>query len=119
MEGKELPAPLTTAEMVREFIDGKTSTVVLDVSEQTDSPEPECPFKVGDAVYMYGSPVQCGVIVAMEQNGKYFRTVSIRGLKKNWSCSTAELMDFRRLVADHKRKYEKFKAVLDELGVEE
>jgi hypothetical protein len=71
------------------------------------------PVPVGTLVYRSYSPVQCGKVVkdlGFEGSSKFFRRVKVKWLKDGSETveSTASLKNFRSLIEDHQRKFEKF-----------
>lgn len=135
MEEKELPPPLTISEAfgkmgealqddppsLREILDemsgGKKTVLGVPTTQQREWDER---IKVGDVVYIAYTPIQCGVVTKVEKlPDSFFTLVTFVGLKKTWTEWSSALNDYTKLVADHKRKYDRHKKTLkalEELG---
>ena len=81
-------------------------------------------FKVGDIVYLAYTPVKCGRIIEIIPGKEYEKwpgefepaVLKIKTLKGDIiTHGELSVYPYRRLVEDHKRKYEKHAAVLAKL----
>ncbi len=127
MEEKELPRALTTEEAFSGLLDYKLAQTLKELRQETrrtpvegvSENQPKMwdeRIKVGDVVYIAYAPVQCGVVRKVEKvPDSFFTLVTFVGLKKTWTEWSFALNDFRELVADHKRKYDRHNKILKAL----
>ena len=81
-------------------------------------------FKVGDIVYLAYTPVKCGRVIEVIQGKEYEQwpgefepaTLKIKTLKGDIiTHGELSVHHYRKLVEEHRRKYEKHSAILAKL----